>query len=67
MGIMGAILAGVGAVCAALGIVAALEVTNQPIISEHFTWPFWFGLATILFLASIASLLGRGPGSVTED
>lgn len=67
MGILGAILAGVGAICAALGIVAALEVTNEPIISEQFTWAFWFGLATILFLASIASLLGRRPGSGIEE
>jgi hypothetical protein len=67
MGLMGAILAGIGAVCAVLGIVAALEVTNQPIISEHFTWPFWFGLAVIFFLAGIVSLLGRGPGSGIEE
>ncbi len=67
MGILGAILAGVGAICAALGIVAALEVTSEPIISEHFTWPFWFGLATIIFLAAITSLLGRSPGSEIED
>jgi hypothetical protein len=67
MGILGAILAGVGAICAVLGIIAALEVTNEPIISEHFTWPFWFGLATIIFLAAITSLLGRSPGSDIED
>ncbi len=62
MGIMAAILAGVGAVCAALGIVAALDVVEDPIIHENFTWPFWFGLAVILFLGAITSLMGRGPG-----
>jgi hypothetical protein len=62
MGILGAILAGVGAVCAALGIVVALDVVEETIISENFTWPFWFGLAAILFLAAITSLVGRGPG-----
>ena len=62
MGILAAILGGVGAVCAALGIVVALDVVSDPIISENFTWPFWFGLAAILFLAAITSLLGRRPG-----
>ena len=72
MRILAAILAGVGTICTALGIVAALEVTSEPVISEpiisdYFTWPFWFGLATILFLAAITSLLGRSPGSSAED
>ncbi len=62
MGILAAILGGVGAICAALGIVVALDVVSEPIISENFTWPFWFGLAAILFLAAITSLVGRQPG-----
>jgi drug/metabolite transporter (DMT)-like permease len=62
MGILGAILGGVGAICAALGIVVALDVVEEPIIHENFTWGFWFGLAAILFLAAITSLLGRRPG-----
>jgi len=62
MGILAAILGGVAAVCAALGIVVALDVVSDPIIHENFTWPFWFGLAVILFLGAITSLLGRRPG-----
>jgi len=62
MGLMGAILAGIGAICAVLGIVVALEVTETAIISDKLTWGFWFGLSAILFLAAITSLLGRNPG-----
>ena len=62
MGLMGAILAGIGAICAVLGIVVALEVTDTAIISDKLTWGFWFGLSAILFLAAITSLLGRNPG-----
>ena len=60
MGLLGAILGGIGAICAALGIVSILEVTDTAIISEKLTWGFWFALAAILFLAAITSLLGRG-------
>jgi hypothetical protein len=62
MGLMGAILGGIGAVCAALGIVNILEVTDTPIISDKLTWGFWLALSAILFLAAITSLLGRSPG-----
>jgi hypothetical protein len=62
MGLAGAILAGVGGVCAVLGIVTILEVTDTPIISDKLNWGFWFGLAVILFLAAITALLGRRPG-----
>ena len=62
MGLLGAILGCIGIICAALGVVTALEVTTEPIIHTNFTWPFWFGLATVLFLAAITSLLGRSPG-----
>jgi hypothetical protein len=62
MGLLGAILGGIGAICAALGIVSILEVTDTAIISDKLTWPFWFALAVVLFLAAIASLLGRGEG-----
>ncbi len=63
MGLLGAILGGIGAICAALGIVTILEVTDMTIISDKFTWEFWFALATVLFLAAIASLMGRGSGA----
>jgi hypothetical protein len=62
MGLFAAIIGGVAAVCAALGIVTILEVTKTPILNDHLTWGFWFSLATILLLGSIALLLGRSPG-----
>jgi hypothetical protein len=62
MGLFGAILGCIGIICAALGVVTALEVTTDPIIHENFTWGFWFGLATVLFLAAITCLVGRSPG-----
>jgi hypothetical protein len=62
MGLFGAILGGIGAICAALGIVTILEVTDTPILSDKLTWEFWFALATVLLLAAIASLVGRSAG-----
>jgi hypothetical protein len=62
MGLAAAIIAGIGAVCAALGIVNILEVTDTPIFSDKLTWGFWFGLAVILLLGAITMLLGRRPG-----
>jgi hypothetical protein len=64
MGLAAAIIAGVGGVCAVLGIVNILEVTDTAIISDKLTWGFWFGLAVILLLAAITLLLGRRPGAV---
>jgi len=62
MGLLGAILGAIGAICAALGIVTILEVAGTPIISDKLTWQFWFIISAILFLAAITSLLGRKPG-----
>jgi hypothetical protein len=62
MGITAAILGGIGGLCAVVGIVTALEVTTEPIISEHFTWMFWFVLSAILLLGSIALTTGRRQG-----
>ncbi|MCX7912679.1 MAG: hypothetical protein N2506_06965 [Dehalococcoidales bacterium] len=62
MGLLASILAGIGAIAAALGIVSILEVSPTPILSAKFTWEFWFYLAIILFLGAIASLLGNRPG-----
>jgi len=59
MGLFAAIVGCIGAICAALGIVNILEVTDTPILHENLIWPFWFSLSTILFLAAIALLLGR--------
>jgi len=58
MGIMAAIIGGIGGLCAVMGIVTAVEVI--PLITPQLTWMFWFVLSAILFLGSIALALGRG-------
>lgn len=60
MGLIAAMIGGIGGLCAVLGIVTALEAL--PPINEQFTWMFWFVLAVILLLASIALMSGRGVG-----
>jgi hypothetical protein len=62
MGFLGAILGGIGAICAALGIVTILEVSDTAILSDKLTWEFWFALAAILLLGAIACLAGHNPG-----
>jgi hypothetical protein len=62
MGLMGAILAGIGVICAALGVITILDFLETPIINAKLTWEFWFWISAILFLAAITSLLGRKPG-----
>jgi hypothetical protein len=59
MGAFAAILAGIGGLCAVMGIVTALEVVEP--ITEQLTWMFWFVISAILLLGSIAMLLGRNP------
>ena len=60
MGAIAAILGSIGGLCAVLGIVTALEV--MPDIGEQFTVMFWFALAGILLLGTIALTTGRGGG-----
>ncbi|MFH1169743.1 MAG: hypothetical protein V1691_03500 [Chloroflexota bacterium] len=60
MGTIAAILGGIGGLSAAMGIVTALEVI--PSIGTQFTWTFWFMLAVILLLSSIAFGVARGGG-----
>ena len=57
MGILALILGLLGGLCAILGIVVIAEVL--PGLPTAYTWEFWFMLAAILLLASIASALGR--------
>jgi hypothetical protein len=59
MGITAAIIAALGAISAALGVVNILELSSEPILSEKLTWLFWMYLAIVLLLGSIACLLGR--------
>ena len=58
MGVMAAIIGGIGGLCAVMGIVTALDVIIA--IVPQLTWQFWFMLAAILLLGSIALALGRG-------
>jgi hypothetical protein len=60
MGAIAAILGGIGALCAVMGVVVALEVSLP--LGEQLTWMFWFVLSAILFLASIALSVGSGGG-----
>ncbi len=60
MGLIGAILGGIGAIAAAIGVIVILEVSDTPILSDKLTWGFWFAVSVILFLAAISFLLGRG-------
>ena len=59
MGMMAAIVGGIGGLCAVLGIVVATGEVDIP-LGEQYTWMFWFVLSAILLLASIALALGRG-------
>ena len=59
MGIFALFLGVLGGMSAVMGILTALDVV--PLIASEFTWLFWFWLAGILLLASIVSLLARGP------
>jgi len=57
MGILAAILGGVAGLLTVMGIVTALEVI--PAVMPQLDWMFWFVLSAVLFLASIASSIGR--------
>jgi hypothetical protein len=59
MGIAAAIIGSVGGLCAVLGILTILEVELN--MGTQFTWTFWLVLSAVLFLASIALSIGRGP------
>ena len=58
MGLSAAIMFILGGLCAIMGIVNAALAT--PLIAAGFDATFWFSLAVILLLATIASLLTLG-------
>lgn len=60
MGIIAAIVGGIGGLCAVMGIVTATGTIQ--LVMPQFTWQFWFALSVILLLASIVFILGRGEG-----
>jgi hypothetical protein len=61
MGIIAAILGSIGGLCAVAGIVTVLEV--MPDIGDQFTWMFWFVLAAVLLLGTVALNTGRRFGA----
>jgi hypothetical protein len=65
MGLVAAIVGGIGGLCAVMGILIAFEVTAEIDIKD-LGWMFWFVLSAILLLGSIAFAQGRGPGGGPE-
>ena len=61
MGIVSAIVGGVGGLCAVMGILIAFDVAAE-IDINNLGWMFWFVLSVILLVGSIAIAQGRGPG-----
>ena len=60
MGLLGWLSGTLGGLCMVMGIITAAEVLSP--LGKEFTWLFWFALAVILFLASIAFAIGSGRG-----
>jgi hypothetical protein len=54
MGIFSAIVGAVGGVSLVMGIVVALGVLTPVINNASLGWTFWFALAAVLILGSIA-------------
>ncbi len=61
MGIFAAILGIIGGLCGVAGILDAAGVIPADIGLATVDFSFWFGLAAVLLLGSIALLLGRRP------
>ena len=60
MGILAAILGGVGALCAVFGIILAVDFVTID-LNANLSWNFWLILSAVLFLASITvSLSNKG-------
>jgi hypothetical protein len=60
MGIFALLLGLLGGMCGVMGILTAADVV--PIVMPEFTWVFWFWVAAILMLSSIASMLTKTFG-----
>ena len=58
MGVLALILSILGGLCAIMSIIMATDSIQIDLAS--FTTTYWLSLAGVLFLAAIASLLGRG-------
>ena len=57
MGILALLLGIIGGLCAVMGIITAAGAV--PLLGAEFTWLFWFALAGVLLVASIASVLSQ--------
>ena len=66
MGLIAAIVGGVGGLCAVMGILIAFNVAAELDIND-LGWMFWFVLSAILLLGSIAIIQGSGPGGADYD
>ena len=64
MGMLAWIAGFIGGLCMVMGIVTVTEVV--PLLGAEFTWMFWFVLAAILLLMSIAFAVGGGGGAGRE-
>ena len=60
MSIFAALTGFLGGLCAVMGILTAVDIV--PLLNAEFTWTFWFMLAAVLLLMSIALTVGRGGG-----
>lgn len=58
MGIIAAILGGIGGLCAVLGILIAFDVAAELDVND-LGYMFWFVLSAVLLLATIALTSGR--------
>ncbi len=59
MGITALIMGLLGGLCSVWGILNAVDIIPGDLIINDLDWTFWFGLATILLLGSIAVSFGR--------
>ena len=59
MGVLALIFGAIGGLCTVMGIVTAVAVVPEV---AGLTWMFWFVLAAILLLTSIAFAVSRGGG-----
>jgi hypothetical protein len=61
MGMMAAIIGSIGGLCAVFGILQAADVITASMRPINVSWDFWFMLAAVLLLGSIAISVGKGP------
>ena len=59
MKIMATITGILGGVAAILGILRAVDIPDTPILNSNFTMEFWFWIAALLLLSTIAMLAVR--------